>query len=68
MICNTSSLCFREIYLWTNIFHNEFPLDGETHFFICEENWILEKKKLELQLIFILFYFLKGKQNKKEKP
>ena len=43
-----------------------FPLDGELDFYL--KNWFLlfEKNDLESPLIFVLF--LKGKQNKKEKP
>ena len=43
-----------------------FPLDGETRF-LFEKIWFyLFKNDLESPLIFVLF--LKGKQNKKEKP
>ena len=43
-----------------------FPLDGELDFYL--KNWFLliKKNDLESPLIFVLF--LKGKQNKKEKP
>ena len=43
-----------------------FPLDGELDF--CLKIWFLliKKNDLESPLIFVLF--LKGKQNKKEKP
>ena len=45
-----------------------FPLDGELDFYF--EKWILliiwKRNDLESPLIFVLF--LKGKQNKKEKP
>ena len=45
-----------------------FPLDGELDFFILFEknDFIDYENDLELPLIFVLF--LKGKQNKKEKP
>ena len=40
---------------------DEFPLDGETCFFIClVKIWFLEKD-LELPLIFILFFKWKTK-------
>ena len=44
-----------------------FPLDGETRILIwkIEFYWLFEND-LESPLIFVLF--LKGKQNKKEKP
>ena len=44
-----------------------FPLDGKLDFLILK-NWFLliKKNDLESPLIFVLF--LKGKQNKKEKP
>ena len=44
-----------------------FPLNGELDFYL--KNWfylLFEKNDLESPLIFVLF--LKGKQNKKEKP
>ena len=44
-----------------------FPLDGELDFYL--KNWFfywLFENDLESPLIFVLF--LKGKQNKKEKP
>ena len=44
-----------------------FPLDGELDFFIWKIDLSLIKKNdLESPLIFV--FFLKGKQNKKEKP
>ena len=44
-----------------------FPLDGELDFYLKKNDfyWLFEND-LELPLIFVLF--LKGKQNKKEKP
>ena len=41
-----------------------FPLDGEFDFFIQKIDYL--KNNLESPFIFVLF--LKGKQNKKEKP
>ena len=45
-----------------------FPLDGELDYLFILKNWFLliKKNDLESPLIFVLF--LKGKQNKKEKP
>ena len=44
-----------------------FPLDGELDF-LFEKNWFLLIKKMTWSRHLFLFYFLKGKQNKKEKP
>ena len=41
------------------------PLDGELDFYLKNDFYLLEND-LESPLIFVLF--LKGKQNKKEKP
>ena len=46
-------------------FSHMFPLDGKTHFFICENS--IFRKRLEIATYFS-FIFLKGKQNKKKKP
>ena len=47
-------------------FSRVFPLDGVIDFFIClVKNWFLEK---DLELPLILIFFLREKQNKKEKP
>ena len=43
-----------------------FPLNGELDFYFKKLIFILFKNDLESPLIFVLF--LKGKQNKKEKP
>ena len=44
-----------------------FPLDGELDFYLKKIDFYwLFKNDLESPLIFVLF--LKGKQNKKEKP
>ena len=45
-----------------------FPLDGELDFlfYLKKNDFIDYENDLELPLIFVLF--LKGKQNKKEKP
>ena len=44
-----------------------FPLDDELDFYLKKIDFLLIKKNdLESPLIFVLF--LKGKQNKKEKP
>ena len=44
-----------------------FPLDGELDFYLKKIDFYwLKKFDLESPLIFVLF--LKGKQNKKEKP
>ena len=44
-----------------------FPLDGEPDFFFRKMDfYLLFENDLESPLIFVLF--LKGKQNKKEKP
>ena len=44
-----------------------FPLDGELDFYLKKIDFIYYlKNNLESPLIFVLF--LKGKQNKKEKP
>ena len=44
-----------------------FPLDGELDFYLKNDFLLIKKKNdLEAPLIFVLF--LKGKQNKKEKP
>ena len=42
-----------------------FPLDGELDFYL-KIDLLIMKNDLESPLIFVLF--LKGKQNKKEKP
>ena len=55
--------------LWTPHFGSmRFPLDGELDFYFIWKNDFLfiKKNDLESPLIFVLF--LKGKQNKKEKP
>ena len=44
-----------------------FPLDGETRFLFEKLILLIQRNDLESPLIFVLF-FLKGKQNKKEKP
>ena len=43
-----------------------FPLDGELDFYLKNWFYLLFENDLESTLIFVLF--LKGKQNKKEKP
>ena len=43
-----------------------FPLDGEIDFYLKKLILLIKKNDLESPLIFVLF--LKGKQNKKEKP
>ena len=43
-----------------------FPLDGELDFDLKNDLYWLFENDLESPLIFVLF--LKGKQNKKEKP
>ena len=43
-----------------------FPLDGELEFYLKNDFYWLFENDLESPLIFVLF--LKGKQNKKEKP
>ena len=43
-----------------------FPLDGELDFYLKKMILLIRKNDLESPLIFVLF--LKGKQNKKEKP
>ena len=43
-----------------------FPLDGELDFYLKKIDFYCLKNDLESPLIFVLF--LKGKQNKKEKP
>ena len=43
-----------------------FPLDGEIQFLFENDFYLLKRNDLESPLIFVLF--LKGKQNKKEKP
>ena len=43
-----------------------FPLDGELDFYLKNDFYWLFENDLESPLIFVLF--LKGKQNKKEKP
>ena len=45
-----------------------FPLDGELDFLIFEKLILLFEKKMTWSRHLFLFYFLKGKQNKKEKP
>ena len=49
-----------------SIARTRFPLDGETRFLFENIEFYLFKNDLESPLIFVLF--LKGKQNKKEKP
>ena len=44
-----------------------FPLNGRTHFFHLFGENLLFRKTLGFAIYFCLF-FLKGKQNKKEKP
>ena len=54
-------------YLWTPHFRSmRFPLDGELDFYL--KNWVLLIEKMTWSRHLFLFYFLKGKQNKKEKP
>ena len=45
-----------------------FPLDGKLDFYVIWKKWFIidSENDLESPLIFVLF--LKGKQNKKEKP
>ena len=43
-----------------------FPLDSELDFYLKNWFYLLFENDLESPLIFVLF--LKGKQNKKEKP
>ena len=43
-----------------------FPLDGELDFYLKNYDFYLLKKWLGVATYFVLF--LKGKQNKKEKP
>ena len=54
--------------LWTPHFGSmRFPFDGELDFYLKRIDFIYYlKNDLESPLIFVLF--LKGKQNKKEKP
>ena len=53
--------------LWTPHFRlMRFPLDGELDFYLKIWYYLLFENDLESPLIFVLF--LKGKQNKKEKP
>ena len=53
--------------LWTLHFGSmRFPLDGELDFYFEKWVYLIKKNDLESPLIFVLF--LKGKQNKKEKP
>ena len=44
-----------------------FPLDGELDFYL-ENDFYLFIRKMTWSRHLFLFYFLKGKQNKKEKP
>ena len=57
-IVNDKSIC------GPRILHHAFPLDGELVFLFAKILFL--EKDLESPLIFVLF--LKGKQNKKEKP
>ena len=54
--------------LWTPHFGlMRFPLDGELNFYLKKLIlYLIKKNDLESPLTFVLF--LKGKQNKKEKP
>ena len=45
-----------------------FPLDGELSIFNLKNHGFLFIKKNELESPLIFVLFLKGKQNKKEKP
>ena len=54
--------------VWTPHFGSmHSPLDGELDFDF-EKLWFLFIKKMTWSRYLFLFYFLKGKQNKKENP
>ena len=57
---------FKYIFVDPVFWLMRFPLDGELDFYFENLILLIKKNDSESPLIFVLF--LKGKQNKKEKP